>query len=96
MNQEFSRRDRVLYILTYVWTFAWVAVFAIGTIYFLTRGVSDAGWRTYNVAWMRHWRVYLWISVDIGGSVRRRRVVLGGRNEEPDGHAVAAREHDAR
>jgi SSS family solute:Na+ symporter len=99
MNEEFSRRDRALYILTYAWTFAWVAVFAVGTVYFLTRGVSGDGWRKYDAVWMEYWRVYLWISLGVStivvawftvGGTRDLAAMLSrlgsmARNERDDG-----------
>jgi SSS family solute:Na+ symporter len=56
MGKEFTRRDRFLYLATYVWTFLQIAVFAIGTIYSLTHEVGDGPWLTY-------WQIYIWVSV---------------------------------
>jgi SSS family solute:Na+ symporter len=56
MGPEFTRRDRVLYIVTYVWTFANITVFVVGTIWNLTSEVSNAAWLTY-------WKVYIWVTV---------------------------------
>ncbi|HOW84498.1 MAG TPA: sodium:solute symporter [Candidatus Aminicenantes bacterium] len=58
MGREFTRFDRVLYIATYVWTAAWVAVFAVGTILNLTGRVADP-------AWMRFWRTYTQIMLAV-------------------------------
>ncbi len=54
MGREFTFRDRVLYILTYIWTFSWGIIFGIGTLFNLAGEVSD-------VAWMEFWRWYIWI-----------------------------------
>lgn len=54
MGREFTFRDRLLYILTYVWTLGWGVVFGIGTLINLQGNVSDA-------AWMGFWRWYVWI-----------------------------------
>jgi len=56
INKEFSRKDKLIYILTYVWVFSWVLVFIIGTIYYFTAGISDKGW-------MQFWYVYIWIQL---------------------------------
>ena len=54
MGREFTTGDRVTVIVTYAWTFSWVAVFGVGTVLSLTGGVSDA-------SWARFWEVYVWI-----------------------------------
>ncbi len=63
MGKEFTRRDRVLYILTYLWTGLNVLVFIVGTVLNLVRGddfVSDASWLTY-------WKI--WVGVQAGIAV---------------------------
>ncbi len=54
MGREFTRADKVIYIATYAWTFAWSVVFVAGTVYNLTHDVG-------NGPWMSFWRVYVWI-----------------------------------
>ena len=56
MGREFSRRDQVLYIATYLWTFLWTATFIAGTIYCLTR-------RAGNGPWLKYWGIYIWIQI---------------------------------
>ena len=56
MGKEFTRFDKFIYILNYVWTGGWTLVFIVGTIYNLTYDVSDD-------AWMDFWRIYLLIHV---------------------------------
>ncbi len=56
MGAEFTRRDKVLYLATYGWTFFWGAIFGIGTLWHWLRGTTDPGW-------MAFWRVYIWIYV---------------------------------
>ncbi len=53
---DFSRGDRIIYVITYAWIFLWVAVFAVGTAINLTREVSDA-------AWARFWWIYVLIQL---------------------------------
>jgi len=43
----FTRRDKVLYVATYGWTFLWFALFAAGTVYNLTHDASDASWAVF-------------------------------------------------
>ena len=69
MNRYFSRRDKFLYISTYLWTAAWVIVFAVGTVYMLTVGSSGEGFRQFDAGWMRFWQVYVWIQVGIALTV---------------------------
>jgi SSS family solute:Na+ symporter len=54
MTEEFTKGDKLIYIATYTWTFLWVVIFVIGTIYNLTHEVSDT-------SWMKFWEVYVWI-----------------------------------
>ena len=53
---EFTLGDRVIYVITYAWTFTWVAVFIVGTVLNLTHEVSDA-------AWAKFWWAYLTIQL---------------------------------
>ncbi|MBN1939330.1 MAG: sodium:solute symporter [Candidatus Aminicenantes bacterium] len=54
MGKEFTPFDRVIYLATYVWTFSWVAVFAVGTALNLTRQVGTGSWLAF-------WKAYTWI-----------------------------------
>jgi len=54
IDEQFTRGDRAIYVVTYAWIVAWVLVFAAGTGYGLTHAVPDA-------VWVRFWRAYLWI-----------------------------------
>lgn len=58
MGKEFTRIDKLIYIVNYVWTFGWTIVFIVGTIYNLSHEVSDDGW-------MRFWRIYLLIHISL-------------------------------
>ena len=62
MGKEFTRGDKFIYILNYVWTGAWLLVFAIGTIYNFTHDVSDASWAQF-------WRVYLAIHITVSAVI---------------------------
>ncbi len=56
MGKEFTKNDKFIYIVNYVWTFSWTIVFIIGTIYNLSHDVS-------NDAWMTFWKYYLFIQI---------------------------------
>jgi len=62
MGREFTRGDKIIYILNYVWTGAWLLVFIVGTIYNLTHEVSDG-------AWLSFWRTYLAIHVAVSSAI---------------------------
>jgi len=59
---EFTRRDKVLYALTYLWTGFWFVLFVVGTVYNLGHDVSDA-------SWARFWRWYLLAQFVAAGAV---------------------------
>ena len=56
MGSEFTRFDKFIYIINYIWTFGWTLVFIIGTIYNLNYDVSDD-------SWMSFWQIYVFIHV---------------------------------
>lgn len=62
MGKEFSHRDRILYIATFVWHLFWSTVFVVGTIYNLTHDVSDQ-------SWIKFWKIYLLVYLIIGVAV---------------------------
>lgn len=101
MGKEFTRGDKIIYILNYVWTGTWLLIFVIGTIYNLSHEVSDESWLTF-------WRIYLFIHVVfstvviiwflIGGfrDLRRmnHRLTTSERDHGDDGF-ISAPKHDA-
>ena len=56
MGKEFSKFDKIIYILNYIWTGGWVLAFIIGTIINLNGIASDE-------TWMKFWRFYLLIHI---------------------------------
>ncbi|MBK6736084.1 MAG: hypothetical protein IPG61_18855 [bacterium] len=58
ITDEFGRRDKFLYVMTWSWNLAWMAVFAVGTIFFLSRRLTDGGWST-TTQWLRFWHALL-------------------------------------
>lgn len=92
MGKEFTRGDKIIYILNYVWTGAWLLVFIVGTVYNLTHDVSDE-------SWLQFWRIYLVIHIAvsvvvivwflIGGfrdiGAMHNRLKTASRDEQDDG-----------
>lgn len=62
MGKEFTRGDKAIYIMNYVWTGAWLLIFIFGTIYNLAYEVSDDSWLLF-------WRIYLIINVTLSAAV---------------------------
>ena len=62
MGKEFTKGDKLLYIITYSWTFIWTAIFVIGTIYNLTSDVP-------NSEWMEFWKIYVYINIVVSAIV---------------------------
>ncbi len=58
MGKEFTRGDKLIYVVNYIWTGGWTLVFIIGTIYNLSHEVSDT-------TWMAFWRVSLIINISL-------------------------------
>jgi SSS family solute:Na+ symporter len=62
VGPEFTRRDRVLYVVTYAWIGLQIAVFVVGTVINLNTEVTDE-------AWLAYWRIYIWVNVILSGVV---------------------------
>jgi solute:Na+ symporter, SSS family len=56
MGKEFTKGDKFIYIINYVWTISWTIVFIVGTVYNLTHEVS-------NEAWMQFWKIFVLIQL---------------------------------
>jgi solute:Na+ symporter, SSS family len=54
MGKEFTKGDKFIYTITYIWILGWTFVFLIGTIYNLTHDVPDG-------SWMQYWKYYVLI-----------------------------------
>jgi solute:Na+ symporter, SSS family len=73
MGKEFTKGDKIIYVLNYAWAGIWLLVFIFGTIYNLMYEVSDD-------SWLRFWRVYLAINVALSTIVIVWFVVGGFRD----------------
>ena len=58
MGEEFTKTDKLIYIMNYVWTGAWTLIFIIGTIYNLKYEVSD-------LTWMSYWKYYIFVHIGV-------------------------------
>jgi hypothetical protein len=56
MGNEFTKTDKLIYIINYAWTGTWTVIFIIGTVYNLYNDVS-------NAAWMSFWKKYIFIHI---------------------------------
>ena len=56
MGKEFTKADKLIYIVNYAWTGMWTIVFIVGTIYNLSNPVS-------NSSWMAYWKYYIYINI---------------------------------
>ncbi len=87
MGKEFTKGDKFIYIINYVWTISWTLVFVIGTVYNLTHEVS-------NEAWMQFWKVFVLFQLGmaiivmvwftIGGAFDLKKMVTRLRTMERD------------
>ena len=56
MGKEFTKSDKFIYVLNYVWGLGWLLVFIFGTIYNLSNDVSDQ-------TWMSFWKYYIFLNL---------------------------------
>ena len=87
MGEEFTKSDRLIYIVNYFWTGIWTLVFIIGTIYNLSNDVGSA-------SWMAFWKNYIYIHIlfslaiifwfTIGGFRDLKNMVLRLKTEQRD------------
>jgi SSS family solute:Na+ symporter len=62
---EFGFRDKFLYLLTWGWNVAWVLIFAVATIFFLTRKIEGSDWSCYDSWWLSFWHTKIWIELAV-------------------------------
>lgn len=95
MGKEFTRVDKFIYILSYVWIFGWTLIFIIGTIYNLSHDVSDSSWLSY---WKYYVIIYAVVSAivvvwfTIGGVIDMKsmfkELTVMKRDEADDGYVI--------
>ena len=56
IGKEFTRGDKFIYLAAYTWTFVWVVVFVIGTVFNLSGDVPDSSWISF-------WKVFVIINL---------------------------------
>lgn len=62
IGKEFTKFDKIIYILTYIYTLGWGLVFIIGTVINLSHDVPDS-------AWLDFWKTYILINTVISVGV---------------------------
>jgi len=87
MGKEFTKTDKIIYIVNYAWTGMWTIVFIIGTIYNLSNPVS-------NSSWMAYWKYYIYINIvvcaviivwfTLGGFSDLRHMIKSLKSEDRD------------
>ena len=87
MGKEFTKTDKLIYIVNYAWTGMWTLVFIIGTIYNLSNPVG-------NSSWMAYWKYYIYINIivcaviivwfTLGGFSDLRHMIKSLRSEHRD------------
>ena len=87
MGKEFTKTDKLIYIVNYAWTGMWTLVFIIGTIYNLSNPVG-------NSSWMAYWKYYIYINIvvcaviivwfTIGGFSDLRHMIKSLKSEDRD------------
>ncbi len=87
-NPEFTRRDKILYVLSYTWTGLQVCVFVIGTIIALTIGI-DQGF------WLGFWKGYILLLLCLSAIVIVWFTVGGLRDLRRMTAALSTQERDA-
>jgi SSS family solute:Na+ symporter len=56
ITKEFTKKDKLIYLLAYTWTFLWVIIFLVGTIINLSTDVS-------NTSWLSFWKFFVVFSL---------------------------------
>jgi len=86
-NPEFTKRDKVIYVVSYVWTGLQVLVFIVGTSLALTVGIDQAFWLTF-------WKVYVILLILLSGVVIVWFTIGGIRDIKRMTSALATMERD--
>jgi solute:Na+ symporter, SSS family len=56
MGKEFTRGDKIIYVIAYGWTLAWTIAFLVGTYFNLGSEVADSTWLSF-------WKTFILINV---------------------------------
>ena len=87
VGKEFTKADKLIYVIAYTWNIFWTVVFIIGTIYNLSNPVSDDNW-------MKYWEYYIYIYLvfsflviiwfTIGGFIDLKKMIISLGIDERD------------
>ncbi|MEM7230231.1 MAG: sodium:solute symporter [Planctomycetota bacterium] len=81
VTEEFTRRDRWLYVVTIAFNGAWIGVLAIGSAFVGWHVlVQDGNVRDLDSAWIRFWQIKIWIMVAVSATVTVWLMIGGFRN----------------
>ena len=61
INEEFTRRDKALYLSSAVWIGLWTVIFLTGTIYALVVGGENVS----DDAWLVFWHCIVWMAITL-------------------------------
>jgi solute:Na+ symporter, SSS family len=95
MGKEFTRGDKIIYLTAYTWTFLWVIVFIVGTIFNLSGDVPDSSWITFwkyfvKINLVASIIVIIWFTIggvkDFKDMLRRLKTMI--RNHKDDGTVI--------
>jgi solute:Na+ symporter, SSS family len=89
MGKEFTRRDRILFMVTFSWGVFWGIVFVVGTVYNLFHNVKPESWFAY-------WRLYILLYLVIGVAVTIWVGIGGVRDMKDLFHRLATAQRDHR
>jgi len=70
ITAEFSRADRIVYMVTMGWAIGWSIIFFIVTAYSIMFGIQPQ-------SWMKFWKIYIQITL-AGGALLAVWFVMGG------------------
>ena len=91
---EFSRRDKVLYLLTWGWNVTWVLIFTAATVFFLTREIQGGDWSRYDSWWLGFWHTKIWIELAVAVVVIVWFTIGGVRDVKALLRALAKKDRD--
>ena len=87
MGREFTKTDKLIYIISYVTNIFWFIIFIIGTFYNLYNPVSDAPWMVFwkyfvIINLVYSFFVIIWFT--IGGFMDLKKMIHSLKNDERD------------
>jgi SSS family solute:Na+ symporter len=74
-GKEFSLKDRIIYIVTYVWILSWLVIFILGTVWGIAGKTTDEGWGKFWKFWTVYniitaIGVFIWFTIGGVGNIK--------------------------